>query len=275
MDDEDNWQPVTPSQRQSQPAQQAAPPSESSSDSEWKAVTRPAGAPKPSAPMIEASPQYRQDVELVGEPSAKGAAEIFGTNAANMALFNLPSHALTWARRGLEEVPKEEREAMGTVSQRYQKQAGKLPPAAERRFQETVQNVPSIAEEYYRDYAAQKEREAALQRQHPVAGAAGTGTGFLVGMAMPLGPLSKPGQLAGRGVESLATGALSQGAAKHLAGWQKLAQQVLFSLEAQASLRSQILAGHWQAQALALLPVLFFLLLPISWLGISPRTPNL
>ena len=216
MDDEDNWQPVTPSQRQSQPAQRAAPPSESLSDSEWKAVTRPAGAPKPSAPMIEASPQYRQDVDLVGEPSAKGAAEIFGTNAANMIGFNIPSHLITWARRGLEEVPKEEREAMGTVSQRYQKQAGKLPPAAELRFQETVKNVPSIAEEYYRDYAAQKERELALQRQHPVAGAAGTGTGFLVGMAMPLGPLAKPGQAVGRGVESLATGALSQGTAKTL-----------------------------------------------------------
>ena len=212
--EDDDWSVVAPPSTQPG-SSQAVPsrPEAKKKEDDWVEVARPSSG-NTSVPMIESSPQYAQDVALVGEPSAKGAAEIAATNAANMALFNIPSHLLTWARRGPEEVTPEERAAMSTVSEPFQKQAGKLAPGAERRFSQMVENVPSIAEEYYKDYATQKEREAALQRQHPYASGAGTVAGFLGGMAVPLGPLAKPGQLAAKGAEALAKGSFSKGTAE-------------------------------------------------------------
>ena len=208
--EDDDWSVVAPPS--TQPGSSQAAPSKQQ-DSEWTEVPRPSSG-NTSVPMIESSPQYAQDVALVGEPSAKGAAEIAATNAADMAFFGIPSHLLTWARRGPEKVTPEERAAMSTVSEPFQKQAGKLAPGAERRFSQMVENVPSIAEDYYKDYATQKERAAALQRQHPYAAGAGTVAGFLGGMAVPLGPLAKPGQLAAKGAEALASRAFSPGTAE-------------------------------------------------------------
>lgn len=216
--DDDEWKVVEPpksrvEERRDMPSQ-AAP----SSNSEWADVIPPSGAAPGTSGTgkIPGSPQYEEDIKLVGEPSTAGGLEIFGTNAANTALFNIPSHVITGVKRGMEKVTPEEREAMGSVADRFQQQARREAPGTQRRFDKMVENIPSVAEDYYRDYAAQKEREAALQRQHPYYGGAGTATGFVAGLAVPMGPLATPGRLAARGIESLAAGSLAPAAVKTL-----------------------------------------------------------
>lgn len=59
----------------------------------------------------------------------------------------------------------------------------------------------------------QREYEAALSRQNPVSSAVGTGVGLVGGLAVPLGPLGKAGNLAAKGAEALGAGRFLKSAA--------------------------------------------------------------
>ena len=81
---------------------------------------------------------------------------------------------------------------------------------------------------YSEVYKEQKAYEEALARRSPTASKVGTATGFVGGLAMPLGPLARAGQaakavvaprageLAGRAAEASTTGALLSGAGSYI-----------------------------------------------------------
>ena len=70
--------------------------------------------------------------------------------------------------------------------------------------------------EYGEVYKRQKEYEEALSRRNPKASMAGTATGIVGGMAVPLGPLGAAGSLAAKGAGALGAGRLTQAAASGL-----------------------------------------------------------
>lgn len=175
------------------------------------------GMTNPVVPLTSGSRQYAADVAQFGAPSAGMAAEVGLRRAANSALYNIPDHLLTWGRmmmRGEGQPVPEEREAVAQT-QRLQNQ--KLPrPGSEEIFQRMVPNIPSVAEPYYKEYAKTKAELEGKSRLEPAASDIGTGAGFLGGMAVPLGPVKKPGEAIGAGAQFLSKKFFSPETAKSI-----------------------------------------------------------
>jgi hypothetical protein len=154
-----------------------------------------------------AAPAFDPDAFLKGAPAAPGAAETFVNTAANAVPFG--KQATDAITAGLLDLYKQHLQS-GGVHLTPQAEA----EAKERGIDLPKDELPSFGEEFRNARDTRAERTAEGEREHPIAGKAGTVAGTALSILAPL-----PGAKVGEGLGgAVASGAINGGAYGALGG---------------------------------------------------------